>query len=189
MINQVIITKVFTPGRPRYIKIQISTCNRTIFSKIKMHIRNSRKLASNWGYSYKSIFFFQLSTDQWSTQNKGSIRSFWISYNTKLSISTSVDLIILVPKKITALEKGRRISPTTCTNVPRSLGLQLSTVQWLTNNNGSITSFLVNYITKLSVSTSVESIIFVLKKITALKKGVRISPSLSYTIIIIMNCY
>ena len=41
-------------------------------------------------------------------------------------------------------------------------------------------SFLVSYYTKLSVSTSVESIIFVLKKITALKKGVRICPTLPY---------
>ena len=53
-------------------------------------------------------------------KNKGSIASFSVSYNTKLSISTSVDLIILVPKKITALEKTLRICPTICTNLTRN---------------------------------------------------------------------
>ena len=75
--------------------------------------------SQDWG-NFVQNFFFQLSTDQWLTKNKGSITSFSVSYNLVL-VGTSVDLIILVLKKITALEKSVRICPTTCTNLPHYL--------------------------------------------------------------------
>ena len=81
--------------------------------RVSSQISNSRELDSGLGQFPTKRFFFQLGTDQWLTKNEGSITSFLISYCTKLSVSTTVESIIFVLKKITALKKR-------CTNLSRS---------------------------------------------------------------------
>ena len=73
-------------------------------------------------------------------KNKGSITSFLVSYNTILSISTSVDFIFLAPKKIIALEKSLRICSTSCANLPRSLGYFVKSDFFFKANFSSITA-------------------------------------------------